>query len=255
MSRRGNRRLTNPGTFAVAMFALAGLVTSCNQPPTVPTPSSPSTPAPAPTPNPSSPILIGVIFEATEQGRHPIPDATVFVVDLLHGPYGYIPWHELTSDMNGRFMLANAIPGRAVKITAYKKPGFGLWNQSGLFQLRAVHPTVGDGTTVEIELVRLGEQPGMFDSPILSGVVFESTAEGRRPAGDVAVLYSSFGHDGADVYARTDARGRYKFGNLPVGAGYLLPACTRARTLPPDYRAVTFPVDILGDTVLDVTCP
>jgi hypothetical protein len=254
--RKNMERVRSVRTFVVVASALVGIVTSCSQPPTAPSPLSPSPPAPVP-PSPSGSTLTGVVLEATEQGRRPIPGAQVFVVDLDQGPYGYAPWYELTTDINGRFILANdAISGRAVKLTAYEKPGVGpLFNQSDLFQVRAVHPTVGAGTTVEIELVRLGVQPGTSDSPVLSGVVFESTSEGRRPAKDMAVLYSSNNHDGADVYTRTDAEGRYRFWNLPVGAGYLLPACTRAKTLPPDFRAVTFPVDILGDTVLDAACP
>ena len=90
---------------------------------------------------------------------------------------------------------------------------------------------------------------------MLSGVIFESTAEGRRPAADMAVIYSSRSHDGADVYARTDDEGGYRFYGIPVGDGYLLPACTRALTLPPNYRPVTFAVDVRGDTVLDANCP
>jgi hypothetical protein len=200
--------------------------------------------------------LTGVVLEVTQQGRRPIPGAKVIGVDLDQGPYGYLPWYELTTDVNGQFTLAPAISGRVVKLTAYEEPGFGpLFNQGDLFQVRAVHPTVGAGATVEIELVRLGVEPRTADRPILSGVVFESTAKGRRPAAHMAVLYSSNSHDGADVYTRTDAEGRYRFWNLPVGAGYLLPACTRATTLPPTFRAVTFPVDILGDTVLDAACP
>ena len=248
-------RLQSVRTFVVAAFALSGIVMGCSQPPTVPTPPSTSSSAPTPPPGPQGATLSGVVFEATAQGRHPIPGATVFVVDLDHGPYGYLPWFELTSDENGRFSLAYPIPGRTLKVTAYKPPGFGPWNQSGLFQVRAVHPAVIGPTTVEIELVRSGVQPGISDSPMLSGVVFERTTEGQRPAADMGVSYSSNNHDGADVYTRTDAEGRYRFWNIPVGAGYLMPACTRAKTLPPDFRAVTFDVGIAGDTVLDAVCP
>src|SRR5262249_18832712 len=153
--------------------------------------------------------LNGTVFENTGAGRRPISGARVFVVDLLDGPYGYVPWYELASDANGRFSVL-PLPQRAVKITAYAGSGVGLWNQSELFQVSAVHPTVDGATSVEIELVRHGVIPRIQESPVLSGVIFESTAEGRRPAADMAVIYSSHGHDGADVYARTDAEGRYR---------------------------------------------
>ena len=241
-------------TCLFAGLSLAGLLWSCGQLPTAPTPSPSSAAPPTSQGGPSGPALTGVVFQNTGQGRRPIPGARVFVVDLIDGPYGNFSWYELGSDVNGRFSLI-AFPHRAVKITAYAGPGFGLWNQSGLFQVSAVHPTVDGDTTVEIELVQRGVVPGTVDSPVLSGVIFETTAEGRRPAADMAVLYSSNNHDGADVYARTDAEGRYRFYGIPAGVGYLLPACTRAMILPPNYRAITFPVDIRGDTIRDANCP
>jgi hypothetical protein len=46
----------------------------------------------------------------------------------------------------------------------------------------------------------------------------------------------------------------YRFWNLPIGRGYVLPACTADWRLPPNFRLVTFPVEIIGDTVLNVAC-
>jgi hypothetical protein len=250
-------------TLLVAL-SLAAIVTSCSQAPTVPTPSRSSPSAPVPPPAPTGP-LTGVVFEATEQGRRPIPGAQVTVVDLVAGPYGFLGFIELATDANGRFALApRQFSGRTVKLTAVLRPDLP-WTQRDLFQTRAVHPTVPivDADTVvevEIELVPRGVQPRTLDSPVLSGVVFESTAEGLRPAVDMPVYYSSNNHDGADVYGRTDADGRYRFWNIPVGGGYLLPACWMATTRPPDQRVITFPidtfpVDVRGDTILDARCP
>jgi hypothetical protein len=113
-------------------------------------------------------------------------------------------------------------------------------------------PEVGSSTTVEveIELVARGVQPRTLDSPVLSGVVFESTAEGQRPVADMVVYYTSMSiiTDSIDVDRRTDAEGRYRFWNIPVGTGYLIPVCTRATT------PLMFPVDVRGDTVLNATC-
>lgn len=236
-----------------APISLTALLLSCSQPPTAPTPPS-STSHPASQATPFGPTLTGLVFQNDGLGTRPISGARVFIVDLVDGPYGDFPWYDLVSDINGRFSLI-VPPHRAVKITAYAGPGSGLWNQSGLSQVTAVHPTIDGDTTVEIELMQHGVLPGTANSPVLSGVVSESTAGGLRPATDMAVLYSSNKHDGADVYARTDAEGRYKFYGIPVGAGYLLPACTRGMMPPPNYRAITFPVDIRGDTVLNANCP
>jgi hypothetical protein len=115
-----------------------------------------------------------------------------------------------------------------------------------------VHPTVpavdADTTVeVEIELVPRGVQPRTLDSPVLSGVVLESTAEGPRPVADMVVYYNSTGSDSVDAYGRTDAEGRYRFWNIPVRAGYLIPACLVATTW--------IRVDVRGDTILDARCP
>jgi hypothetical protein len=198
----------------------------------------------------------GVVFESSEQGRRPIPGAKVTVVDSIEGPYGFLGFIELTTDANGRFALApRMFSGRTVILTAVQ-PGSAYVGQLDLFQTRAVHstvPAVDADTTVEveIELVPRGVQPRTLDSPVLSGVIFESTAEGPRPVADRVVYYTSMSiiTDSIDVYGRTDAEGRYRFWNIPVGAGYLLPVCTRAPT------PLRFPVvDVRGDTVLNATC-
>jgi hypothetical protein len=117
--------------------------------------------------------------------------------------------------------------------------------------LCAVHPTIDGDTTADIELVQAGVQPTTYGSPTLSGVVFE-TSNRRRPVAGTPVLYSSYGHDGADVYTRTDADGRYNFCGLPLGAGYLLAGCSGAVMPSPEFRFTKVPVEIRGDTVLDV---
>jgi len=240
----------------VAALPLAMVISGCrdsnlaaNRSPTSPSTSQSS-------PASGDPSLTGTVFEATSDGRRPLEGARIFVVDLEDGPYGYRPWYELRSDATGRF--STGMPGaasRVVKVTAFAPSASGpIFNGSGLFQLAAVRATIAGATTVEIELVSGDIAPRGAGFPLLSGVIFERTAGGRRPAADMAVLYSSRGHDGADVYGRTDAEGRYRFYGVPTGDGYLSPACTRATTLPLNFRALTFPVTVAGDTVLDATC-
>jgi hypothetical protein len=232
----------------IALLTLAGLLAACGEQPASPSPSSR---APAPQPNPQlAPALTGVVFEIGQQGRRPVSGARVFVVDLVEGPYGNYPWFELVSDANGRFN-ASVYQGRQVKVTAYDGAGFGLWNQSGLHQVCAVHPTINGDTTADVELVHAGILPTTYGSPTLSGVVFE-TSNGRRPVEGTPVLYSSNSHDGADVYTRTDADGRYTFCRLPVGSGYVLAGCPDSPTPFSGFRFTKVPVEIQGDTVLDV---
>jgi len=246
-------RLGCARAYLFAWLALAGLLAACSEPPTSPSPSSPDRQgSPAPQPNPQTgPALTGVVFEITEQGRRPVSAARVFVVDLIDGPYGDFGWSELLSDPNGRFSIANLFPGRPVKVTAYAGAYGGLWNQSGLNQVCAVHPTINGDTAADIELVQAGILPTTYGSPTLSGVVFE-TSKGRRPVAGTPVLYSSNGHDGADVYTRTDANGRYNFCRLPLGTGYVLAGCPGAPTPFPEFHFTKVSIEIHGDTVLDV---
>src|SRR5262245_45111536 len=177
-----------------ATLALTGIFANCGGSPTVPTPPASTTTPQGAGANPSRPVLTGVVFEAEGQSRRVLPGAEVIVVDLVEGPYGNYPWFSTTTDANGRFTVS-AFARRTVKVTAFEKPGVGgLWTPSDLFQTRAVHPTVDTDAIVEIELDRRGTQPGSLDSPVLSGVVFETTTQGRQPAADMAVLYSSNGH-------------------------------------------------------------
>jgi hypothetical protein len=245
-------RIRRGHAYLLGLVALAALLAACGESPTSPSSSSPTGGSPAAPPDPERrPALTGVVFETTKQGRRPVPGARVFVVDLIDGPYGDYGWSELLSDTNGRFSLANVFPGRPVKITAYVGPLSGLWNQSSLFQVCAVHPTINGDTTADVELVQAGILPTTSGSPTLSGVVFE-TSNGRRPVGGVPILYSSNSHDGADVYTQTDADGRYSFCSLPLGTGYVLAGCAGAVTPFPGFRFTKVHVEIRRDTVLDV---
>src|SRR2546430_1413132 len=133
-------RIRRGHAYLFGLVALAALL-ACGESPTSPSSSSPAGGSPASPPDPERrPALTGVVFETTKQGRRPVSGARVFVVDLVDGPYGDYGWFELSTDTNGRFSLANVFPGRTVKLTAYAGSLGGLWNQSGLFQVCAVHP-------------------------------------------------------------------------------------------------------------------
>jgi hypothetical protein len=196
--------------------------------------------------------LRGTVFENSTQGRRPIPGAHVFVVDLADGPYGDFPWYMIDTDAAGGFSIASLPPGRPVKLTAYVGSTSPRLNDSGLSQVCAVDPTPGIESAIEIDLFSREAVPRNLGSPRLTGVIVEGAA--ARPAADVAVIYSSNGHDGADVYTRTDVSGRYTFCALPEGRGYVLPFCARD-TSPVTSAATTYPLEIRGDTTLDIACP
>jgi hypothetical protein len=62
-----------------------------------------------------------------------------------------------------------------------------------LHQPCPVDATIAGDTERDIEVFRLGSREFTYDSPTLSGVVFEETPSGRRPLMGARVLYSSIG--------------------------------------------------------------
>jgi len=222
---------------------VGGLNGACNDSPAVSAPSA-ATGAPGlPTP-PTSRVLTGAVFGNVGQERRPISAARVYVTDLLEGPYGNYPWFEARTDPDGRFSIA--LPGlnnRTVRVSAHVEPA--------LAQLCAVHRTMDRDTTADIELA----EPGVLSStacgtPILFGVVFEDTPDGRRPVANVPVSYFSRGpHDSMDVYTQTDAAGRYSFGDLPFGLGWLAAGCYKDRL---QSSQNSLGIDVTGDTRVDI---
>ena len=173
-------------------LGLAGLLSACNEraanvapSPTSPTPQA--TPTLLPNPQPRATVS-GTVFQTTPQGQRTISGARVLVVDLVDGPY-VLGWDEVVTDIQGRFTSAYVFPGRAVKLTAYSGTGQGLWNQSGLSQMCAVHPTISEGNTIaDIELVEAGVSPVTLGSPALSGVVYQNLERATARSGDSGSL-------------------------------------------------------------------
>jgi hypothetical protein len=96
----------------------------------------------------------------------------------------------------------------------------------------------------DIEVVGLDSRDFRYDSPTLSGIVYESTADGRRPLPHTRALYSIDETSGFDAYTDTDADGRYIFCRIPRGSGRLGAGdCNDA--------VFWFPVSVNGDTSVD----
>lgn len=217
---------------SLATLTSVAFLMACGEPP-------PRSISPSPVPSIDwNGRLSGSVFETTSGVRRPISGARVLVTDVIEGYYGNYPPNDLLSDANGRFSIARLAVGRAVSVVATVgvfPPKF------GLYQVCAVHPTITADTSVEVELVAPGAIPETFDSPIVSGVVFESSPEGRRPVADLSVSYVFGDGDGTDAYTLTDANGRYSFCRVPPGRGYLFVDCTKG-----------FPIEIHGDATVDV---
>jgi hypothetical protein len=98
---------------------------------------------------------------------------------------------------------------------------------------------------LNIELVPANTRGVQFGSPTLSGVVYRMTEAGPRPWAHSPVSYGSFPGPWYDAYVETDENGRYEFGRLPLGPGRIAVGnCSD--------QALLIPIEIRGDTVLDV---
>ena len=186
-------------------------------------------PSPAPNPTPVGSIVSGVVLERTPQGTRPVPGAIVFLL---------FPVRQTTSDVAGRYRFAG-VPDGFFVLQASKGPEYD--QPCGA----TVHLTAD--VTIDIELVPQ-DSPSLsmtLGSPILSGVVFETTSEGRRPVPGARLF---LGGDFDPVIATTtsNADGRYLLCRLPVGVSTYLDAAKSG------YASTNLPLHIQRDAVVDI---
>jgi len=235
------RRCRNVACCVIVLSSLA--LPACDNPtptqPTLPytatTAPSASTPAPsAPTPDGFS--LSGVVFENASGSSRSVAGGRVFFsVDSR-------PGGQVQVDTRGRYTIPGLFAGRLVRVTWF--PSMGM-NELPLHQPCPANTTIAGDAELNIEVVRLGSREFIYRSPTLSGVVFETTPQGRRPLGATRVLYSLKNWGGFDAYTETDPDGRYQFCGIPKGVGAIGAGdCNDA--------VLELPVDVNGDTVLDV---
>jgi hypothetical protein len=176
------------------------------------------------------------VFDAASPRSRPVPGGRVlFSVDSRPGGHVGV-------DTSGRYTILGLPAGRLVRVTWF--PSMEL-NALSLHQPCPANATIAGGTELNIEVVRLGSREFTYRSPTLSGVVFETTPQGRRPLGATRVLYSLKNWGGFDAYTETDVDGRYQFCRIPQGVGEIGAGdCNDA--------VLALPVDVNGDTVVDI---
>ena len=210
---------------------------ACQGPPATPSRLPGSGPGPSP-PSPRPPditfSLSGVVFDGSSAGSTPLPNGLVFYT-FDNGLFGHV-----NVDATGRYTIANLSNGRFVRVTAHPSA------ESGLMQQRCpTSATIAGDTSLDIELSRHESRATPDGSPILSGVVFETTVDGRHPIEYMSVIYTIGGRGLHDVYTFTDANGRYEFCRIPPGRGAIASGdCNDAME--------TIPIDVHGDTVFDI---
>jgi hypothetical protein len=181
--------------------------------------------------------LSGVVFESTSQGRRPLSGGHVWY--FVAAQSAILGVHGSTSlDANGRYVISDLPNGHRVKVNAFVPQTLG--------QPCAARAAMTASSVLDIELVRPGARPTTNSSPTLSGVVFEMTAEGRRPLAGIPVGFYGDAFPGmVDVFTWTGTDGRYEFCNLPIGAGNLLAGdCL-------NDQMMSMPVEISGDMTKD----
>jgi hypothetical protein len=191
-------------TLAFGVLAFACGEQSPGQSPTAPsaTPQPPVLPV-------SGPILSGHVYEVTSEGLravsfgnvwYSVDGGTVKIVNL---------------DTSGQYTISALPSGSRIRLTA---------NSLGLQQTCAVYTVFDAADTVrDIKLVRSGTHDATCEGPTLSGVVFRIVEGEKRPLRDQRVqFYSADQWGGRDVYATTNANGRFEFAGLSRGPGTLL---------------------------------
>jgi hypothetical protein len=205
--------------FAVLLASGGLLLAACHEPPVSPTsvaapPSGSSSPSPSPVISPpltGGYTLSGLVFESAGQERRPVVGGFASYLVNTETAWGRVP-----VDMNGVYRIPNLPDGSRVRVTAVAD-----LRNGALRQTCGAYAGVKGDTVRDVELVRPGSRGQTFASPTLSGVVFETTADGRRPVADTPVVYYSVYRATFDVYTATDSQGRYEICGLPLGSGLL----------------------------------
>lgn len=201
----------------------AGSEQSPGQSPTSPsaTPQPPIIPVTGPT-------LSGSVYEVTPQSLRAVSNGNVwYFVD------GGSRVHMVNIDASGRYTIPALPTGSRIRLTAFSPD---------LQQTCAVY-TVFEGvdTVQDIKLVRSGTHDVTCEGPTLSGVVFRIVEGAMRPLKGQRVGFYSASRGAWDVYATTNADGRFEFAGLSRGAGSLLAGdCSDAM----DSK----PIEIRGNT-------
>ena len=214
---------------AVLMLTFGVLSFACGEQSPGQSPTSPSvTSQPPITPVPGGPTLSGNVYEVTPQGLRLVVEGLVwYFVD------GGIRDGRANIDRSGRYTIPALPTGSRVRLTG---------NSPGLQQTCAIYTVFEGGDTVQdIKLVRSVTHDVPCEGPTFSGVVFRIVEGAMRPLKGQRVGFYSANRGAWDVYATTNAEGRFEFAGLLRGAGSLLAGdCSDAM----DSK----PIEIRGNT-------
>jgi len=182
----------------------------------------------------------GDVFDA-QAGRIGAVDVNLWVQQAR---FGYSYWWangRLTSNTDGHFNAPN-IPDSQITVLAVK---------DGFVQPCAVTADVASDRVVNVEMIAtarfdgsIAPRPVAATGPVVNGLIFESTPEGRQPVAGAAVWVQN-GFEVALASTRSDRGGAIFLCNLPTDAFVYV---TKA-----GFNDVTKgPVDLSGAATLEI---
>ncbi|MEJ7759266.1 MAG: carboxypeptidase-like regulatory domain-containing protein [Gemmatimonadaceae bacterium] len=159
-------------------------------------------------------VISGFVMERTKTGTRPAAGVSIWAWVRYANGNGYRAG-RLQSDTAGRYLFP-LLPNALVVLQTYG----GGYDQpcASIVELST------SSLTVDLEVVAQGEP--IFETapaqPALTGVVYETTAEGRRPLSGARV-YFEFLNDEIAATTTTDALGRYSLCRLPTSPAWVTP--------------------------------
>ena len=198
---------------------------------------------PSPTPTSQNPTVSGIVW-LIDAGRIK-PYAGVNVNAWTQTAGSGHPIGPVTTDAEGRYTFQSVLgTSLRVKVDA----------GSGRYQPCVAGVLVTGNVTRDVYIIGDPDQLGahlppqlLADTPILSGLVYEVTAEGRQPVAHARlVLDLIFGLGDISAWTLTDTEGRYVFCGL---SGYSSPYLFASKT---GYRPAEGTVVLNGNTVHDI---
>jgi hypothetical protein len=173
--------------------------------------SGTSVPVPPPPPLPDATVA-GVVYDPV--GGQPVSEVHIYAF-VETGLSGFSSGRPIASDAAGRYQLTGLPNGATVWVAVWK---------DGYFQQCAAPVlTVHGDLTLDVPIMSRSQisassspLPSAPGTRVVSGVVFETTADGRRPVPNAVVDFEPI-MDFPAAETSSDAQGRYLMCGLPDG--------------------------------------
>lgn len=155
-------------------------------------------------------VVSGIASETVGGNSRPLADRTVLL--WVSTPGGGGGWAQASTDRNGRYMAH--VPPARVFVTA--------WHPPDQHQPCLASAAIDGDTTLDVHVVPTGSTSTSIvkESPLITGIVYETTAQGRMPLRGIYVSLDALPFLEVPVATtQTDETGRFVLCrvNAPVG--------------------------------------